>query len=132
MVATSSFKKKIFGLSKKQVINLKKLMNAVRSYVSQLDFPSPDSDEFKILSVPLQNKIRKFEEGPENDFLQWMESFAEKHSVTTQTKYIKVQEPLMFVKKFLLHVLDEMQETGLAIIEEMARSGNNYDDDEDD
>jgi hypothetical protein len=78
-----------------------------------------------MLTEDLQKQVRKFYVGPSQDFLQWLKSFDPDniYNVKKYKKYLVTTKPLVFIYHFLNLILDEMEKTALAILDEMATSG---------
>ena len=114
------------------LVDVKLIRDKVRFYSKQLEFPDIDSDEYSVLSGDLQKKLEKFYPKPNSqDHLEWLQSFDSNNTFNIKMfgKMITTKKPLVFVYRFLNLVLDEMEETALAILCEAAvREGDVPDD----
>ena len=129
MVAVASIVGKfVFGLFS-LFIDEKLIRDKVHFYCRQLEFPTLHSDEFKQLSEYLQKRVQKFY--PDRDLLQWLKSFDpdNKYNIRKYAGMLFTNHPVKFVYLFLKGILDEMEETALAVISEVAVAVEDDDDD---
>ena len=111
----------------------KLIKNKVNFYCKQLEFPDPDSEEFKMLSDDLQRRVKRFHPRPDVDVCEWLKSFDPDNTfkLRKRGKLIMTKKPLKFVYRFLNFILDEMQAAALAILCEAAVRGDGDDSDSD-
>ena len=123
MVSTSTVLKKFGFWPFSHYVHRDRLRKIIESYTLQLQFPNRDSDEFKMLSEDLQKKVRKFNDEPYIDILQWLKSFDQDnmYDVKINKKYIIAKKPLVFVQYVLNLCIDEMVEIACAILDAAAK-----------
>ena len=123
MVSTSTVSKKFGFWPFSHYVHRDRLRKIIESYTLQLQFPNRDSDEFKMLSEDLQKKVRKFNDEPYRDILQWLKSFDQDnmYDVKIKKKYIVAKKPLVFIQYVLNLCIDEMVEIACAILDEVAK-----------
>ena len=104
------------------------IRSKVHFYKRQLGFPDEDSEEFDLLSEDLQKRVGKFQQQPCQDLLEWLKSFDpdNQYNIRKFVGMIVTSCPV----GFLMEILDEMQQTALAIL--MEAPINKKDDDDDD
>ena len=130
MVSASLVSKKFGFWPFSQYVVGEKVKEIIQSYSLQLEFPTRGSKEFEMLSDNLQRKVKKFNEGPYQDILQWLKSFDRDntHALTDYKKYIVTKKPLIFLEHTLTAIIDEMGEIAFDILDETAKNAQNDDD----
>ena len=130
MVSASLVSKKFGFWPFSEYVIGEKVKEIIQSYSLQLEFPTRGSKEFEMLSDNLQRKVRKFNEGPYQDILQWLKSFDRDntHAITDYKKYIVTKKPLIFLQHTLTAIIDEMGEIAFDILDETAKNAQNDDD----
>ena len=117
LVAAASVAGK-FGLGPiSLVVDGKLIRNKVKFYFSQL-FPEIDSEEFKKLPEDLQQRVWKFNSKPDQDLIDWLKLFDpdDRYNMRMVKKMIITKKPFAFVHGLLHMILDEMEETALAVL----------------
>ena len=117
LVAAASIAGK-FGLGPfSLVVDGKLIRNKVKFYFSQL-FPDIDSEEFMKLPEDLQQKVEKFNPKPDKDLLEWLKLFDRDdiYNIRMVKKMVLTRKPFAFVHGLLHMILEEMQETALALL----------------
>ena len=94
-----------------------------------MGFPESYSNEFKMLPNALKKRVKKFDLSPNQDVAQWLKSFdaGNEYNIKSVGPLILTNSPLSFVYRFLNLVLDEMEETAMAICDEAATRGADED-----
>lgn len=116
--------------SRKKDFNL--IVAKVEFYRSQLGFPKQDSEEFNTMDKVLQDKVRRFYVTDEMDQESWLKQFdnysgdenanedtdydEEEEYLFWLDVYEAIKSPYKFVSNSLHHVLDEMEEVALEIL----------------
>ncbi|CAB4027714.1 interferon-inducible GTPase 5-like [Paramuricea clavata] len=123
MVAAASVASK-FGLGPFCLfIDGKLIRKKFEFYSIQLEFPDNGSEEFQMLTEELQKKVEKFYQKPNQNRVDWLKSFDRDNTFNMRMykKMMITKKPLVFVYRFLNLILDEMEETALAIVDEAAK-----------
>ena len=117
LVAAASVASK-FGLGPYSlVVDGKLIRKKVKFYFSQV-FPEVDSEEFMKLPEDLKQKLKKFNPKPDEDLLEWLKLFDPEdiYNIRIVKKMVITKKPFAFVHGLLQMILDEMQETALALL----------------
>ena len=123
MVAAASVVPKFAAGSLLLLHKGKHIKEKVKFYCEQMEFPDPDSEEFDRLSDDLQQKVKDFQPGPDQDTCEWLKSFDSQgaYKIRKHGKLIRTGSPLMFVYRFLNFVLDSMGETACRVLADAAK-----------
>ena len=117
LVAAASVASK-FGLGPYSlVVDGKLIRNKVKFYFSQL-FPDIDSEEFRKLPEDLQQRLKKFNPKSDEDLVEWLKLFDPDgiYNIRMVKRMVLTRKPFAFVHGLLHMILDEMQETALALL----------------
>ena len=109
----------IFGRFFFSYIDGEWIREKVRFYNSQLSFPAKRSREFRQLTTEVQEKVMHFCPDLNANFLEWLQSFDRDNNFNIKLKngMLIANKPLECVRRLLNVILDEMEETALAILD---------------